>query len=1379
MKNYMKKTIVGIFSFILLFSAQSAFAATWNGASNDCPDINIANYTTNDGYGSPCWDGTSINASEGDVINVKVYYHNTSSTTATNTRLKIFAPSGSSARHSFSAQILSDQGNLYTDSVTVSIPSSQTLTLLSTKWYPNQSGSSSSLLNGQSSSAVTSSSGLSIGSIAPGWETQGTINVAFKVSSTVVVPEEVCEDTSATNYGGSLLCTYAPKICTISNFSASDYAITQGDYSTLSWNTTNCTSATLNPTVGSVNTSGSKAVNPSYTTLYTLTAYGTSGTKTQTLTVNVSAKPIVVPEKICTVSDFSASPTSITSGSSSILSWYTSSCESVNISQVGSLNAIGSKVVYPTTTTTYTLTARSFTGALQTRNATVNVTTVSPPKICTISNFSASDYAITQGDYSTLSWNTTNCTSATLNPTVGSVSTSGSKSVNPSYTTTYTLSASGTSGTKTQTVTVNVSAKPIIPTATMSGILEPSSSSCTIKSGGNSCSLPFSWSTQNPVGTSAVTHDEITIATGNNGSKTFTIEGGSAQTYYLYNNGVRLDYETVRAECAYGLAWTGSYCAPIYVEPVQELCKDTSATNYGGALPCTYAPKICKIEDFSATKTSITSGSASSLSWYTTNCTSVNLDYTNVTTTGSKTVYPTTTKTYTLRGSGVSSSDVASVTINVSANPPTPTMSGNLNASDDSCVINSGSSTCSIPFSWSTTNPVSTSSVTHDGDTLATGNNGSKTFSIKNGSQRYYLYNNGIELDSETVTASCALGSGWNGSYCSPNVVPKDCSINNFYTSATSITSGGHSVLSWETNNCTSVTIYPTVGEASLSGTRTVSPTASTTYTLNAYGTSGNPQTRTLIIEVEQTQNICKDTSATNYGQASTCTYPNLLCREISALNYLGTLPCKYQESSYNKCTISDFSVNDSSIEDGDSTTLFWQTNNCDNVRISDVGYVNDYGNKKVSPDEDITYILTAYGKDGSLVTDSLRVYVDGDDDDDNDNDCSIDSFSASDTYIDKGDYSTLKWKTTDCDDVTLSNIGDVDLDGDEKVYPSSTTTYTLKAYGENGNKTKTIRINVGNDSTAQIYNTNVVTTIATNISQTGAQVNGLVTSSNYSNANVYFEYGTTMNLGMRTASRSTNSNSNFSDYITNLSPRTIYYFQAISEGTNGVSKGAIEVFQTLGATPVVRNYTNNTDTNTVVRTVREVVVQGETVYGSTSPLILEITNRYQSIGKGDLIDYTVYYKNISNSRLDNPMVQVYVPRGITITNVSAGTYSEDERTLSVPINDLLPQEEGRIYLQARVDTLNIDLAQVVTTAILVYTNPNGAQENAMAYVLNNPRINNSNLLGASAFFGGIFNFGLIGWLILIILIMLIVLIARSYRNRNIVTTKTEKTVSH
>jgi len=921
MKKYIKKIIVGIFALGALFLAQDVFAATWNGASNDCPSINVANANTKEGWSNPCWTGTNVSAEPGENISVRVYYHNTGTTTANNTKVFLNAGTASSTSHKFTGSITSSAGNLSFGPVYVTTNPAQSLSLNSVKWYTeNTSQTLTPLLGGQDGSEILDG-GLSIGSIAPGWATQGSLVISFKVSNDVVEP------------------------------------------------------------------------------------------------------------KVCSITSFSANPSSIDEGQSSKLSWSTENCNSANIEGLGTVATSGSRLVYPTSTTIYTL-----------------------------------------------------------------------------------------------------------------------------------------------------------------------------NTY------------------------------------------------------------------------------------------------------------------------GTSSQD--SSTAKVTVNEINDEMSGNLSVSPSSCVISAGNSTCSVTLSWSTTNPESTSSVTSSGSTISTGNNGSKTIGLTNGSKTYYLYNNGKLLDQTSASASCASGSEWNGNYCEVDIVDQDeCVINSFQVNPSSIEKGDSAVISWSTTDCSNIAIS---GIASYglgnSGSRTVYPTSTKSYTLTATGNNGSTKTRTVTLYVD--------------------------------------------EEDDNECRINSFSASDTSIDDGDSTKLKWETTGCDRVKISDIGNVSDDGSKTVYPDEDTTYTLTAYNSDGDSIKDTVKIYVnednDDDDDDDDNNDgdrCEIDSFKASDTYIDQGDLSKITWKTTNCDNVTISNIGRVPEDGSEIVYPYGTTTFILKAYGDNNNDTDTLKINVGNDFDYE-YNTNVVTTVATNVTQTSASLNGLLTSTGSNTQNVYFEYGTTVNLGSRTNSKTVSGSANFSEYVSGLAPNTIYFFQAISNGNNGVYRGAIEVFRTSGYTVV--NPGNNGGSTTVVNRV----VQGTTVTGSASPVMLEIENKYATLSKGDVVEYSVYYKNISKSTLKNPMVQVYIPEGVTITNNSAGTYSNDDRILSVPIEDLAPQEEGIIYFLARVDSIDSTRAQIVTTAILIYTNPNGAQENAMAYVLNNPGDTSGNLLGASALQGGFLGLSLIGWLFIVLLILVIVLIARTYYNK-------------
>ena len=154
-------------------------------------------------------------------------------------------------------------------------------------------------------------------------------------------------------------------------FSASPTSITSGGSSTLYWTSANATSATINNGVGSVSpvSGGSVSVSPTTTTTYTLTLNGPGGQTTLQATVTV-----VQPS--APTGTFVASPTSITSGGSSALSWTSANATSASIDNgVGSVTPVsgGSVSVSPTTTTTYTLTLNG-PGGQTTLQASVTVT---------------------------------------------------------------------------------------------------------------------------------------------------------------------------------------------------------------------------------------------------------------------------------------------------------------------------------------------------------------------------------------------------------------------------------------------------------------------------------------------------------------------------------------------------------------------------------------------------------------------------------------------------------------------------------------------------------------------------------------------------------------------------------------------------------------------------------------------------------------------------------------------------------------------------------------------------------------------------------------------------------------------------------------------
>ncbi len=80
-----------------------------------------------------------------------------------------------------------------------------------------------------------------------------------------------------------------------------------------------------------------------------------------------------------TINSFTAEPSTIERGQSSTLSWSISNATDMSINQgIGAVQSQGQRQVFPTSTTTYTLTARG-PGGTDTRSVTVNVATPPPP----------------------------------------------------------------------------------------------------------------------------------------------------------------------------------------------------------------------------------------------------------------------------------------------------------------------------------------------------------------------------------------------------------------------------------------------------------------------------------------------------------------------------------------------------------------------------------------------------------------------------------------------------------------------------------------------------------------------------------------------------------------------------------------------------------------------------------------------------------------------------------------------------------------------------------------------------------------------------------------------------------------------------------------
>jgi hypothetical protein len=232
----------------------------------------------------------------------------------------------------------------------------------------------------------------------------------------------------------------------IVRFQASPDRIRPGQQSTIDYQVLNADSVTITE-IGTVDPkNGSRNVSPVRTTQYRLTARGVSGEASATTTITVEDSP-AAQFLTCT-----ASPANILAGESATITYSTSNADTVSISGIGDVAGAGNRVVSPTATTTYTLTATNTRGPVTCQVTVQVMPRGEAPRVVT---FAAAPTTITAGQASTLTWSVDNADSVTIS-SIGTVAARGSSDVRPQTTTTYTLTATNRFGNSQATATVTV-----------------------------------------------------------------------------------------------------------------------------------------------------------------------------------------------------------------------------------------------------------------------------------------------------------------------------------------------------------------------------------------------------------------------------------------------------------------------------------------------------------------------------------------------------------------------------------------------------------------------------------------------------------------------------------------------------------------------------------------------------------------------------------------------------------------------------------------------------------------------------------------------------------------------------------------------------------
>ncbi len=828
-----------------------------------------------------------------------------------------------------------------------------------------------------------------------------------------------------TNYSFTLLCsgpggsasgtasvTVNPAPAGVTNFTAST-PITSGQTTTLAWTTSAATSCAASGGTGSDGWSGSVPVassgtsvgpiNAAGTYVYSLICTGPGGTGAPQ-SVSVQVNPVAPPP--ANVASFSATPSTISVGQSTYLTWSTNSATACTASGGGgtawsgsvgtSGTAFNTGAINSAGSYTFTLSCTGPGGAGNPGSVVVNVTSA-PVPAAGITAFSVSPTGMSSGQAASLSWSTSNATSCTgsgdtgtgvWNGSVGTASSGFSTGVltTPgSYS--YTLTCTGPGGTSTpSTVIVNVSNAP--PSA---AVVSQFTASPTTLSTGQAATL--AWSSTN-----------ATSCTASGGSGADLWSGAMPTSSMGFSTGA--------------IANTGTFTYTLTCTGPGGSAGPSSVVVTVATPPASPAT----INAFTATPSIIQAGQSATLAWSTTGastCTATGgtgtdgwagsqPTFSSATSTGAISTAGTYTYTLNCSGSG-GASGPRSVIVNVTSTPPPAASITSLSASPTSLVVGQSTS-----LAWSTSSATACT---------ASGGSGADNWSGSVATSSTGMTVGPINTAGHFAYTLTCTGPGGSSSPTSVTVdvasAPPVPTIATFTASPTTIQTGQSTSLAWSSSGATGCTASGGAGADGWSGAQPVSSSGTPVGPINVTGS----ETYTL----------------TCSGAGGTST-PSSVAIAVTA-----TPPA---------ASISSFTATPSSLQSGASSSLAWTSSNADSCAAGGGSGSDGWGGPVATSSSGTstgaltagtyTYTLTCTGPGGSSPTSSVVVTVTN-----APPTASITSFAATPSALTVGQSTQLSWATSAATSCTASGGTGADgWNGSKPVSSSGTAVGPINTAG-------------------------------------------------------------------------------------------------------------------------------------------------------------------------------------------------------------------------------------------------------------------------------------------------------------------------------------------